>query len=284
MKTILISGLSGSGKSVALKLLEDVGYYCVDNLPLEMLSDLVMYHAQRGNTEDLGISVDVRSGVDTQAIKAKIADLRAQGHDVELLFLEADEATLVRRFSETRRSHPLANLQLSLLESLQQERAWLFPLRDMAYCIDTSKMNAQQLRYVVQQWLKVEREGLMVIIESFGFKYGVPTNVDFVFDMRSLPNPYYDPELRPFNGQDKPIQDYLAAQPWVGEMIDDIEHFMSRWLPRMQMESRSYVTIGVGCTGGQHRSVYVVEQLVSRLRGSYTVLARHRQLAQFAER
>ena len=284
MKTILISGLSGSGKSVALKLLEDVGYYCVDNLPLEMLSDLVMYHAQRGNTEDLGISVDVRSGVDTQAIKAKIADLRAQGHDVELLFLEADEATLVRRFSETRRSHPLANLQLSLLESLQQERAWLFPLRDMAYCIDTSKMNAQQLRYVVQQWLKVGREGLMVIIESFGFKYGVPTNVDFVFDMRSLPNPYYDPELRPFNGQDKPIQDYLAAQPWVGEMIDDIEHFMSRWLPRMEVESRSYVTIGLGCTGGQHRSVYMTERLAERLRGKYHVLIRHRQLAKLAER
>ena len=278
MKTILISGLSGSGKSVALKLLEDVGYYCVDNLPLEMLSDLVMYHAQRGNTEDLGISVDVRSGVDTQAIKAKIADLRAQGHDVELLFLEADEATLVRRFSETRRSHPLANLQLSLLESLQQERAWLFPLRDMAYCIDTSKMNAQQLRYVVQQWLKVEREGLMVIIESFGFKYGVPTNVDFVFDMRSLPNPYYDPELRPFNGQDKPIQDYLAAQPWVGEMIDDIEHFMSRWLPRMQMESRSYVTIGVGCTGGQHRSVYIVDRLKKALESKWSIQVLHREM------
>ena len=278
MKTILISGLSGSGKSIALKLLEDVGYYCVDNLPLEMLSDLVMHHVQRGNTENLGISVDVRSGVDTQAIKTKIADLRVQGHDVELLFLEADEATLVRRFSETRRSHPLANLQLPLLESLQQERSWLFPLRDMAYCIDTSQLNAQQLRYVVQQWLKVKREGLMIIVESFGFKYGVPTDVDFVFDMRSLPNPYYDPELRPFNGTDKPIQDYLREQSWVCEMIDDIEHFINRWLPRMQMESRSYVTIGIGCTGGQHRSVYVAEQLVSRLCSSYRVLVRHRQL------
>lgn len=284
MKTVLISGLSGSGKSVALKLLEDIGYYCVDNLPLEMLPDLVMHHIQRGSTENLGISVDVRSGIDIRQAEAKIAYLRKQGHDVELLFLEADEATLVRRFSETRRSHPLSNLHLSLLEGLQQERAWLFPLRDMAYCIDTSKMNAQQLRYAVQQWLKVERDGLMVILESFGFKYGVPSNVDFVFDMRSLPNPYYDPELRPFNGTEQPIQDYLAKQPLAQEMVADIYDFMCRWLPRMQMESRSYVTIGIGCTGGQHRSVYVVEQLMSRLCADYTVLVRHRQLAGLAER
>ena len=284
MKIVLISGLSGSGKSVALKLLEDLGYYCVDNMPLEMLPDLVKFHLDRCAEEHLGISVDIRSSISLQQTKSQIELLRGLGHEVDLLFLEAAEDVLMRRFSETRRSHPLAGKQLTLLESLRQERDWLFPLRDLAYCIDTSKMNAQQLRYSVLQWLDVHNEGMLVIIESFGFKYGVPTNVDFVFDMRSLPNPYYDPELRPFNGMDKPIRDYLDQQPLAQELLHDIEHFMSRWLPRMEVESRSYVTIGLGCTGGQHRSVYMTERLAERLRGKYHVLIRHRQLAKLAER
>ncbi len=284
MKIVLISGLSGSGKSVALKLLEDLGYYCVDNMPMELLPELVTFHLERGGEEQLGISVDIRSSISLPHAQNQIALLRELGHEVKILFLEAVEDVLMRRFSETRRSHPLAGKKLTLLESLRQERDWLFPLRDLAYCIDTSKMNAQQLRYGVQQWLDVKSDGLLVIIESFGFKYGVPTNVDFLFDMRSLPNPYYDPELRPFNGLDKPIQDYLGEQPWAQEMVNDIDELMSRWLPRMQVESRSYVTIGIGCTGGQHRSVYVTEKLAERLRGHYNVLVRHRQLAKLAER
>ncbi len=284
MKIVLISGLSGSGKSVALRLLEDLGYYCVDNLPAEMLPELVRTHIARGEVENLGVSVDIRSVLDINEAEVQIKMLQQQGHKVEILFLEATEAILVRRFSETRRSHPLANQKLTLLESLRKEHEWLEPLRALAYCIDTSKMNAQQLRYTVLQWLKVEREGLLVIIESFGFKYGVPSNVDFVFDMRSLPNPYYDEELRPFNGLDKVIQDYLDQQPLAQEMIEDIDQFMSRWLPRMQIESRSYVTIGLGCTGGQHRSVYVSERLATRLRENYKLLVRHRQLAKLAER
>ena len=259
MKIVLISGLSGSGKSVALKQLEDLGYYCVDNLPLEMLPSLVSLHIERADETKLGVSVDIRSGINIQEAQEQIQYLRHEGHQVEVLFIEAEEGVLVRRFSETRRGHPLSGQNLTLLESLQKEREWLFPLRDIAYCIDTSKMNAQQLRYAVQQWLNIERVGLLVILESFGFKYGVPNNADFMFDMRSLPNPYYDPELRPFTGMDKPIQDYLGQQPLVQEMVDDIDHFISRWLPRLQQESRSYVTIAIGCTGGQHRSVYVVE-------------------------
>jgi len=145
-------------------------------------------------------------------------------------------------------------------------------------------MNAQQLRYAVQQWLQTERKGLLVILESFGFKYGTPNNADFVFDMRSLPNPYYDPELRPYNGMDKPIQDYLDGQNWAQEMVDDIDRFMQRWLPRMEEESRSYITIAIGCTGGQHRSVYVVERLAQRLKGKYELLVRHRQAQNLAER
>lgn len=154
----------------------------------------------------------------------------------------------------------------------------------MAYCIDTSKMNAQQLRYSVQQWLKIKREGLLVILESFGFKYGPPHNADFIFDMRSLPNPYYDPELRPFTGMDKEIQNYLDKQPIAQEMVSDIDNFLKRWLPRMQIESRSYVTVGIGCTGGQHRSVYVVEKLAERLQKDYEILVRHRQAQNLADR
>lgn len=284
MKIVLISGLSGSGKSVALKLLEDLGYYCVDNLPLNLLPSLVLHHIDWNEVEQLGVSVDIRSRIDIRQAQEQIAALRAEGHEVEVLFLEADESVLVRRFSETRRGHPLSGQNMTLLESLNQERAWLSPLREIAYCIDTSKMNAQQLRYSVQQWLKLEHKGLLVILESFGFKYGVPTNVDFMFDMRSLPNPYYDPELRPFNGMDKEIQDYLDGQPLAQEMLEDISSFLARWLPRMQVESRSYVTVGIGCTGGQHRSVYMVERLAGLLAGKYELLVRHRQAQNLAGR
>lgn len=277
MKIVLISGLSGSGKSIALKQLEDLGYFCVDNLPLEMLPTLVSYHLECTEETKLGVSVDVRSGIDIGQAREQIAYLRSIGHQVEVLFVEAEESILVRRFSETRRGHPLSSPEMTLLESLKKEREWLFPLKEIAYCIDTSKMNAQQLRYAVQQWLEIDRAGLLVVLESFGFKYGVPNNADFMFDMRSLPNPYYDPELRPYTGMDKPIQDYLDSQPLVQEMVDDIERFISHWLPRLQEESRSYVTLAIGCTGGQHRSVYVVEKLAQRLNGHYELLIRHRQ-------
>lgn len=279
MKIILISGLSGSGKSVALRLLEDVGYYCIDNMPMEMMPDLVRHHILRADVEHLAVSVDIRSRPSISEIDKQLAYLRRQGHSVELLFLESDEAVLMRRFSETRRSHPLAGLTQSLQESLRQEREMLAPLREKAYCIDSSSMNSQQLRYAVQQWLKVEREGLLVVFESFGFKYGVPTDIDFLFDMRSLPNPYYDPALRPYNGKEQPIRDYLATQPLVNEMIGDIFHFLHRWLPRIRQENRSYVTIAIGCTGGQHRSVYIAEQLGRQLADEYQTLVFHRQLS-----
>ena len=277
MKIILISGLSGSGKSVALKQLEDLGYYCVDNLPMDLLPALVARHIDRQDEAKLGVSVDIRSRIDIAQAQMQIQYLRDEGHQVEVLFVEAEESVLVRRFSETRRGHPLSGQNMTLLESLQKERQWLFPLRDLAYCIDTSKMNAQQLRYAVQQWLHIEHRGLLVILESFGFKYGAPSNADFMFDMRSLPNPYYDPDLRPYTGMDQPIQDYLDKQPLAQEMLHDISTFLEHWLPRMQQESRSYVTIAIGCTGGQHRSVYMVEKLAKLLQGRYELLVRHRQ-------
>ncbi|EEZ76320.1 hypothetical protein NEILACOT_03643 [Neisseria lactamica ATCC 23970] len=284
MKIVLISGLSGSGKSVALRQMEDSGYFCVDNLPLEMLPALVSYHIERADETELAVSVDVRSGIDIAQAREQIAYLRGLGHRVEVLFVEAEEGVLVRRFSETRRGHPLSNQDMTLLESLKKEREWLFPLKEIAYCIDTSQMNAQQLRQAVRQWLKVERTGLLVILESFGFKYGVPANADFMFDMRSLPNPYYDSELRPYTGMDKPVWDYLDGQPLVQEMVGDIERFVTHWLPRLEDESRSYVTVAIGCTGGQHRSVYVVEELAGRLQGRYELLIRHRQMQNLPSR
>lgn len=280
MKIILISGLSGSGKSVALNLLEDTGFYCVDNLPLEMLPDLVRYHGRRGNVASLGVSVDIRSGVNVDEARKQIAALREQGHQVEILFLEAAEDVLLRRFSETRRSHPLAAESLSLPDSLRCERDWLFPLRELAYCVDTSKLTAQQLRRTVQAWLDNERSGLMLVLESFGFKYGVPVNADFMFDMRSLPNPYWDAALRPLTGRDAAVRDFFAGQESVARMVDDIAGFLLRWLPSMETESRSYVTVAIGCTGGQHRSVYVCEQLACRLQERYGVLVQHRQLSE----
>lgn len=284
MKIVLISGLSGSGKSVALRQMEDSGYFCVDNLPLEMLPALVSYHIERADETELAVSVDVRSGIDIAQAREQIAYLRGLGHRVEVLFVEAEEGVLVRRFSETRRGHPLSNQDMTLLESLKKEREWLFPLKEIAYCIDTSQMNAQQLRQAVRQWLKVERTGLLVILESFGFKYGVPANADFIFDMRSLPNPYYDLELRAFTGTDRPVRDYLDGQPLVQEMVDDIERFVTHWLPRLEDESRSCVTVAIGCTGGQHRSVYVVEELAGRLQGRYELLIRHRQMQNLPSR
>ncbi|WP_118786177.1 RNase adapter RapZ [Neisseria lactamica] len=284
MKIVLISGLSGSGKSVALRQMEDSGYFCVDNLPLEMLPALVSYHIERADETELAVSVDVRSGIDIAQAREQIAYLRGLGHRVEVLFVEAEEGVLVRRFSETRRGHPLSNQDMTLLESLKKEREWLFPLKEIAYCIDTSQMNAQQLRQAVRQWLKVERTGLLVILESFGFKYGVPANADFIFDMRSLPNPYYDLELRAFTGTDRPVRDYLDGQPLVQEMVGDIERFVTHWLPRLEDESRSYVTVAIGCTGGQHRSVYVVEELAGRLQGRYELLIRHRQMQNLPSR
>ena len=279
MKIILISGLSGSGKTIALNLLEDNGFFCIDNLPLELLPELIQLHSQqRQDNNQLAISIDIRSNLNTHTARETLIALRRAGHQVSILFLEASEAVLLRRFSETRRSHPLLSSHTTLPESLRYEREWLAPLREHAYCIDTSSLSAQQLRHIVAQWIGIDHNALLVSIVSFGFKHGMPPNADFIFDVRSLPNPYYDPVLRPYNGKEQPIQDYLAVQPLVGEMLHDIYYFLHRWLPRIRQENRSYVTIGIGCTGGQHRSVYIAEQLGKKLVHEYQILVRHRQL------
>lgn len=279
MKIILISGLSGSGKSVALKLLEDTGCYCVDNLPIEMLPALVAYHIGRGEVANLAVSVDIRSHIKTGEVEQQLARLKQQGHSADILFLEAAEAVLLRRFSETRRSHPLAAADSSLIENLRRERQILAPLREHAYRIDTSQMNAQQLRRTVRQWFDAGNGGLTLVFQSFGFKYGTPADADFMFDVRSLPNPYYLPDLRPYNGTQEPIRQYLDALPQTRAMTDDIAAFLERRLPEIQAESRSYLTVAVGCTGGCHRSVYTVERLAEHFRPRLRVLVRHLRLA-----
>lgn len=277
MRIVLISGVSGSGKSIALKLMEDVGFVCVDNLPLPMVTDLAAHYAAQPGVAALGVSIDIRARCRLDDIADLIAGLREQGHRVDVLFLDADDAVLLRRFSETRRSHPLAGEYLDLLDSIRTERDWLRPIRALAFDLDTTDLTAPDLRQRVKAWLAMEARGMVVSLESFGFKYGTPNNLDFMFDVRCLPNPFYDPVLRPFSGQDAPIIDFFAAQPRVAVMIDDIGGFLQRWLPVMAEEGRGYVNIGIGCTGGRHRSVYVVEALARQL-AAYALLVRHSRL------
>ncbi|WP_239428066.1 RNase adapter RapZ [Snodgrassella communis] len=276
MRIILISGLSGSGKSIALRLLEDVGFVCVDNLPVKLLPGLIEHYAA-SHVAQLGVSVDIRSRFNPAEVLELVTHLRAQGHQVDLLFLTSSVAVLLRRFSETRRSHPLSQEHKTLNESVAAEQQYMSTLQSYAYVIDTSLLNVPQLRRQIQQWLHLPVAPMRVVLESFGYKYGVPAGLDFVFDVRFLPNPYYDFHLRPFSGLDEPVRAFFAQQTVMAEMIKDLADFLLRWLPQMEKESRSYVNIGIGCTGGQHRSVYIVEALAQQL-NVYSVLVRHRQL------
>lgn len=278
MRIVLISGVSGSGKSIALKSLEDVGFVCVDNLPLPMVPNLIERYSADAAITQLGVSVDIRSRFRLDDIATLITSLRSLGHRVDVLFLDTDDKVLLRRFSETRRGHPLAAEKLTLMESIRTEREWLRPIRSIAFDLDTTSFTAPQLRQCVRSWLALDETKMVVSLESFGFKNGLPNNLDFVFDVRSLPNPFYDPALRPFSGLDAPIIDFFSSHPQMADMINDIAGFLLKWLPNMVEEGRSYVNIGIGCTGGQHRSVYVIEALARHLR-AYTLLVRHRQLA-----
>ncbi len=279
MRVTLISGLSGSGKSIALRLLEDQGFFCVDNLPISLLPDLIKLHKENDKNTNLGISVDVRSTREPAQILQTLQSVDHLVERVDILFLAANEEILLKRFSETRRSHPLVNGQLTLAEALREERELLEPLREVAYNVDTSAMTATELRFFVRQWLDLPKASLYVVFESFGFKHGLPEDVDFVFDVRSLPNPFYVTHLRPFTGLDEPIKEFFANHSQVSEMINDIDGFLQKWLPNIEREMRSYITIGIGCTGGQHRSVFIAENLAKRF-SQYHSFVRHRQLTQ----
>ncbi len=293
MRVILVTGMSGSGKSIALHVLEDAGYAVVDNLPARFLADLIVDLEQRG-VKRAAVSIDVRAGLAAVTeLPALLPVLRERGHSVQILFLTADTPTLVQRYSETRRRHPLTlsgwetetvHDPRALDESIGEERQALETLETLGHVIDTSRLPAQALRQWVRDFIGTERAALTLSFESFAYKQGVPADADLVFDVRCLPNPFYDPVLRPLTGLDAPVAAHLAAIPAVARMIDDIETFVRRWLPAYAADSRSYLTVAVGCTGGQHRSVYCVEELARRLRSVHPALVRHRALAWMRDR
>ncbi|WP_341677296.1 RNase adapter RapZ [Niveibacterium sp. SC-1] len=278
MQLVLISGLSGSGKSIALAVLEDAGYYCVDNLPANLLPQLVA-HLRDAGYERVGVAVDVRSGAGLRDLPATVATLRTLVEDVRFLFLEARNTTLIARFSETRRRHPLADEGTTVLEAIEHERELLEHVGELGQRIDTSDLRTNTLRTWIRDAIDAQPStGLTLMFESFGFKHGIPLDADLVFDVRCLPNPYYDLDLRPLTGLDQPVADFLCSHEEVGEMVEDIAAFIARWLPAYMRDARAYLTVAIGCTGGQHRSVFIAESLAARFRGEVHVLLRHRAL------
>lgn len=277
MQLIIVTGLSGSGKSVALRALEDSGYYCVDNLPAKLLPDTTHHLEQAGQTR-VAVSIDTRSSA-LEALPEQIAMLRDQGIAVEVLYLESNAETLVKRFSETRRRHPLSTEGKTLSESIREERGLLETLASIGHRIDTSDLGPNTLRAWVKDFIEFDHSGLTLLFTSFGFKHGIPLDADFVFDVRCLPNPHYDSTLRPLTGHDQAVVAFLHNQPTVQAMYDDICRFVEHWLPCFVRDNRSYLTVAIGCTGGQHRSVYFVERLAAHFRTQgQRVLTRHREL------
>ena len=282
MDIILITGMSGSGKSVALRALEDAGYYCVDNLPPELLISFVRLEQQQKEGR-LAIAIDVRSAASLHLMPEQLEVLREMGMTVKSIFLDANSETLLRRYSETRRKHPLSGQSKplsdkALIETIQLERELLSKLRERAHVIDTSLLRSSQLQTYVKTLVSAPSSQLTLVFESFAFKRGIPTDADFVFDVRMLPNPHYESDLRPLTGRDTPVQDYLQQMPEVRRMQQGIEAFLQQWIPEIQRDHRSYVTVAIGCTGGQHRSVYLVEMLAERFKDRWLTLRRHREL------
>lgn len=285
MKLIVISGLSGAGKSIALNVLEDLGYYCVDNLPLGLLEAFAAELAAASpRPERVAAVIDARN---LSAAFDRFPDIktaiRDQGIDCEVVFLEADENAITKRFSETRRKHPLTAPDVALLEAIRRERTLLEPVRDLAeICIDTSHTQYHELRELIRE--RVDRrplEAMTLQFMSFGYKNGIPLDADYVFDVRSLPNPYWEVGLRQLNGRDEKVVKFLDAQPAVKDMLKSLRGFLDRWIPAFEHANRAYLTIAVGCTGGNHRSVYVVERLAAVYReGRSGVLVRHRDISQ----
>ena len=265
LEIVLITGMSGSGKSVALHAMEDAGYYCVDNLPPELLPAFVaLEHKHHGNR--VAIAMDVRSATSLPQVPQELERLRNQGVIIQSIFLDATTETLVRRFSETRRRHPLSHDDITdgrraLTQVIELERELLADLREQAHVIDTSTIRASQLQSYVKDLMPAAPGQLTLVFQSFAFKRGIPVDADYVFDVRMLPNPHYEPALRDLTGLDAPVADFLRQQPEVALMGQHIEQFLSHWLDMLDRNHRSYVTVAIGCTGGQHRSVYLVEQM-----------------------
>jgi UPF0042 nucleotide-binding protein len=273
----LVSGLSGSGKSIALKVLEDAGYYCVDNLPATLLLEVVDFLGEAGH-ERVAVSVDARSAA-LAALPEHIARLKERGFDCRVLYLEANAPTLLRRFSETRRKHPLAG-EHTLPEAIERERALLAGVAPLGQRIDTSELQPRVLQNWIRDLLGIGTGALTLLFESFAYRDGIPLDADWVLDARMLANPHYDPQLRPFTGRDAPVVEYLGRDAAVARWLDDVRALLTRWLPEIVRENRSSVTVAIGCTGGRHRSVYLAERLAEDFRRDWQVLVRHRGLAQ----
>jgi UPF0042 nucleotide-binding protein len=293
-EVVFVTGISGSGKSVALHALEDAGFFCVDNLPPELLREFLRLEHQRSQRR-VAIAIDVRSAGSLPHLLPLIETLRGEGVSIRALFLDASTDALVRRFSETRRPHPLSDQRddpvlgqpseegapdgrRALIDAIELERELLAELREASTVLDTSQLRPAQLRAWTRDLVRADASRLTLVFESFAYRHGVPLDADFVFDVRVLPNPHYIRELRPMTGRDPPVAAYLRAQPEVKEMIAQIDAFLSHWLPSFEDDQRSYLTVAIGCTGGQHRSVYFVETLAHRFGGRVATLIRHREL------
>ncbi len=285
MKLIIVTGLSGSGKSTALHTLEDLGYYCIDNLPMPLLPSLAaeLTGQQSSIYERTAVGIDARNqSCCLQQLPEMLREIRQNGITCEIIFLEADDDTLIRRFSETRRKHPLTSDELPLAEAIQMERGLLEPfLQDADLRVDTTHTNQHELRDIIHNRLQERRENkISLLFQSFGFKHGVPHDVDFMFDVRCLPNPHWDQRLRHLTGMDKEVGEFLEGDPMVDKLLQDIATFLDTWIPPFEADGRSYLTVAIGCTGGQHRSVYLVERLATHFRelGRH-ILTRHRELS-----
>ncbi len=287
MRIVLITGISGSGKSVALHVLEDAGYFCVDNLPPALLRNLVETRLKEGD-DTMAVATDARSADSLAGLGPDIQWLKDQGHDVKVFFLTATTESLITRFSETRRSHPLSHRllpnqnptdRMTLTECIHKEREMLSVIEGLGHVIDTSDLSANKLRAWIRDLIDTSPASLTVLFESFAFKFGVPLDADLVFDVRMLPNPHYDLRLRPLTGRDAPVIEFLEDLPAVQDLLGDIRNFVEKWLPSFKRDNRSYLTVAIGCTGGQHRSVYIVEQLAKHFSAQENVVVRHRQLS-----
>ncbi len=281
---VIVSGTSGSGKSVVLNTLEDVGFFCVDNLPAELLPAFVRSVARDdGAPRKLAVGIDVRNRhSDLANIPEWLSEVGKLGLDPKLVFLDADDEALLKRYADTRRRHPLSHLGLSLADAISLERQVLKPLRSIADAvIDTTSLNVHQLRrQVVTEFGLVDDGSPSLLFESFAYRRGVPADADFVFDARVLPNPHWNPELRPLSGRDAPVREYLDAQDDVGRYVEQVGGFLDTWLPRLRSDTRSYITVAFGCTGGRHRSVYLAERLAAHFRdgGWGDVAIHHREV------
>ena len=280
---LVVTGMSGGGKSVALNTFEDLGFYCVDNLPAELLPEFVRSAGHPGRAEQkLAVGIDMRNRGDLARVPEWLSAVGAMGLEPKLVFFDAADATLLKRYAETRRRHPLTHLGLALADAIALERQALKPLRALAdVVVDTSTLNVHQLRRrIIAEFALNNSTSLSLLFESFAYKRGVPADADFVFDARVLPNPHWNPALRPFSGRDGVVRDYLDAQTEVSEYFAQVSAFLDTWLPRLRGETRSYVTVAFGCTGGKHRSVYLAERLAQHARGQgwEEVATFHREL------